>query len=142
MKIILITINTLIFLFLSGLHIYWAFGGKWAFEGVFPSKADNTPLGKQPSRIATLVVAFGLFAFAVITFGSTDVFNSWLSPQVFITGLWVIGAIFLLRTVGDFKYVGFFKKIKGTLFARKDQQIYSPLTLGIALISFLILWLR
>ena len=141
MKIILITINTLLFLFLSGLHIHWALGGKWAYEGVFPQKADNTPLGKQPTKAATWVVAFGLLMFALITTGHTGVFNTWLPFQTFVIGLWVIAIIFLLRTIGEFKYVGLTKKVKGTLFARRDQQIYTPLTLGITLISFLILWL-
>ncbi|OJJ18312.1 hypothetical protein BKI52_26195 [marine bacterium AO1-C] len=138
---ILVTINTLIFLFLSGLHVYWAFGGRWAFEGVFPSKADNTPLGKQPSKLATLVVAAGLGAFAFITLGATHIFDSWISSRLFNIGLWTISVIFLLRTIGEFKYVGLTKTVKGTLFARRDQQIYTPLTFGITLISALILWL-
>jgi len=141
MKIILVIINTIIFLFLSGLHVYWAFGGRWAYQGVFPSKLDNSPLGKQPSKFATLIVAVGLGGFAFITLGATHIFDAWISNRFFIIGLWVIAIIFLLRTIGEFKYVGLTKTVKGTLFARRDQQIYTPLTFGITLISALILWL-
>ncbi len=142
MKIILVIINTIVFLFLSGLHVYWAFGGQWASKGVFPQRADHTPLATQPPLWATLVVAFGLSAFAFTMVGATGVWSPWIPSQFFTLGLWVIGSIFFLRTIGEFKYVGLTKKVKGTLFAKRDQQIYTPLTFGIALISFLLLWLH
>ena len=137
-----ITINTLIFLFLSLLHVYWAMGGKWAYEGVFPQNpTGEKPLTTQPGIVATLIVAGGLFLFALVTLGNSGIFDQWLKIKYFHTGLWIITGIFLLRTVGDFKYVGFSKKIKGTLFAKKDTQIYSPLTLGISLVNLFILYI-
>ena len=142
MLAILILTNTVVFLFLSLLHVYWAMGGRWAYEGVFPQNpAGEKPLTTQPSIVATLIVAGGLLLFALITLGNGGVFDGWLNPSYFHTGLWVITVIFLLRTVGDFKYVGFTKKVKGTLFAQKDSQIYSPLTLGISVVNLLILYI-
>jgi hypothetical protein len=45
----------------------------------------------------------------------------------------------LARAVGDFKYVGFSKRVRGTPFARLDTWIYSPLclllALGVALVA-------
>lgn len=38
MKTIVSLILLSVFLLLSLLHIYWAFGGKWAGEAVFPTK--------------------------------------------------------------------------------------------------------
>lgn len=140
MGTMLIILNTIIFTFLSGLHVYWAFGGRWAFNGVFPENpAGEKPLNIKPSKLTTLIVSLGLLLFALITLGKTGVFDAWVKPQHFSTGIEVIATIFLLRTIGDFKYVGLTKKIKGTLFAQKDNRIYTPLTLGITLVSLAIL---
>lgn len=43
-----------------------------------------------------------------------------------------------IRAIGDFKYVGVFKKVQRTGFARNDTKIYTPLCVIIATISFLI----
>ena len=37
------------------------------------------------------------------------------------------------RAIGDFKYVGFFKRVRGSKFARMDTLVYSPLCLLLAL---------
>jgi hypothetical protein len=49
-----------------------------------------------------------------------------------------MGLVFLVRAVGEFKLVGFFKRVRGTSFARWDTWLFSPLCLGI---SFAALWL-
>jgi len=36
-----------------------------------------------------------------------------------------------LRAIGEFKYLGFFKKIKNTEFAIADSKLFSPLSLAI-----------
>ena len=41
--------------------------------------------------------------------------------------------VFLVRSVGDFRYVGFFKHVVGTPFARLDTLLYSPLCLALAI---------
>jgi hypothetical protein len=46
--------------------------------------------------------------------------------------------VFAVRAVGDFRYCGFFKRVKGTAFARKDTLIFSPLC---TLLAALALWL-
>jgi len=46
---------------------------------------------------------------------------------------WFIPIIFILRAVGDFNYVGIFKKIKNTEFARADSKIFIPLCLIIGI---------
>jgi hypothetical protein len=38
----------------------------------------------------------------------------------------------LARAMGDFNYVGFFKRVRGTRFARMDTLLYSPLCLALA----------
>ncbi len=51
---------------------------------------------------------------------------------------WAISAIFILRAIGDFKYVGFFKSVTGTEFASLDTMFYSPLCLGLGIIAILL----
>jgi len=46
------------------------------------------------------------------------------------TGL--LALVFFARGVGDFRYVGFFKSIKGSLFAMRDTYVYSPLCMVLA----------
>ncbi|RZK64111.1 MAG: DUF3995 domain-containing protein, partial [Pedobacter sp.] len=50
-------------------------------------------------------------------------------------GLWLIAGIFLLRSIGDFNYVGFFKKVKHTPFGKNDTMYYSPLSFGIGVLT-------
>ena len=37
----------------------------------------------------------------------------------------------IVRAIGDFKYVGFFKQRRGTRFALLDTRFYSPLALAL-----------
>jgi hypothetical protein len=54
--------------------------------------------------------------------------------------MFVIAALFLLRAIGDFKYVGFFKSVSQTDFARLDSLLFTPLCLLIAIAAFLIFY--
>ncbi|CAN5219638.1 hypothetical protein BH09BAC3_BH09BAC3_26530 [soil metagenome] len=127
----------MIFLALSGIHFYWACGGRMSWGTAIPSKADGTPL-INPGIIATLVVAFGLLLFAIITLGNSNLVPFDLNQWYVITGDWIIIIIFGLRAVGDFNMVGFFKRIKGTPFAINDTKYYSPLCLFLSLTTLAI----
>jgi len=129
--------NTIIFICLSAFHFYWAFGGKTFSASTVPTNKKGQKVLK-PGMISSLVVAIGLIVFALITFGNAGIFNN-LIPQRFTHyAAYVISIIFFLRAVGDFKYVGFFKKINRTAFAKNDTRIYSPLCLIISISSFII----
>ena len=39
----------------------------------------------------------------------------------------------MMRAIGDFKLVGFFKAARGSAFARRDTLLYSPVCLTLAL---------
>ncbi len=115
-----------VFAFLSGLHFYWAAGGKWGWEDAIP-KRDGVPVF-APGRMAILVVALALLGAAVISLWRADIFAS--GPEwVHRAGVWATAMVFAMRAVGDFRYCGFFKRIKDTDVARKDSLIYSPLSL-------------
>lgn len=134
----LIIINTTILLLLSGLHFYWACGGKRFCDEAIPT-TENKTKAFRPGLFAIMVVASGLFMFAFIIAGNSGVFNCLFSRKYFYYATYPVAIIFLLRAVGDFKFVGFFKRVKGTEFAARDGKIYSPLCLLISVLSFFII---
>jgi hypothetical protein len=136
MLIIFVFINTIIFILLSGIHFYWLAGGKWGLASSLPSNPSTKDFIFKPSILATMVVAFGLLLFAFITLGSARTFPFGIEPRYFRSGNLVVSIIFLIRAFGDFKYVGFFKRIRETPFAEMDSKFYSPLCLIIAIMGF------
>jgi hypothetical protein len=141
LQTLLISINTIIFLFIASLHVYWAFGGKWAMGAVIPTKPENQEKMFQPGIIATLIVAIGLLLFACTMLGNFGWFDFYVSRKYIYYATIAIAAIFLIRAIGDFKYAGFFKRIKDTEFAKNDTMIYSPLCFIIAVFAFVIAYL-
>jgi Protein of unknown function (DUF3995) len=134
-------INALIFTAIAALHIYWATGGrKWA-DAVLPVTAGEGKKLFIPGKLMTAAVAVGLLFFAFISVGAFSLFGSFLPDRFFRYGNAVVGVIFLLRAIGDFKYAGFFKKIKNTVFAKNDTKYFTPLCIGISLIAFLIAYI-
>ena len=65
MLIFLTLLNALIFMILSLIHIYWAFGGLWGKELSVPTVSSGRKLF-VPGVRATLTVAFCLLIFAAI----------------------------------------------------------------------------
>jgi hypothetical protein len=125
-----------IFTVLSLLHVGWAFGARIASGSVVP-EVDGRP-AFQPSRILTLAVA-GLLALAawVVLVRAGWVLREF--PQRLATvGCATLGAILVLRGIGEFRLVGLFKSVRGTAFARWDSWLYSPLALTLGLAA---LWL-
>jgi hypothetical protein len=119
---------TLIFFTLSSIHFYWAAGGKWGMGAVVPiTETGNKTF--TPSSLASIVVGVGLLLFGLIQFGITTTIFSAIDFWVFKYGNFFIAFVFLARAIGDFKYAGFFKKVKGTPFAKNDSRFYSPLCL-------------
>lgn len=118
-----------IFLVLSAVHVYWLFGDSSGLKGVVPSR-DGKALF-QPGKISTLAVAVALFLAAVIAVWlglPSPIGPAWV-PR---TGIWVVAAVFAVRAIGDFRYVGLFKRVREGRFARNDSFFFSPLCLIIA----------
>lgn len=118
-------LNLVIFILISLIHIYWAFGGKWGHEGVIP-KLENRTDTLKPPPIATLVVAVGILGFALVHAAALGLV-SFIRADYLGICLIIIALIFALRTIGDFKYVGLFKKKRIGLFAKNDTRYYVPL---------------
>ena len=106
-----VIINTGIFILLSLLHFYWAFGGKLWYEDVLPTSSNGLHR-MNPGITATLVVAFGLLVLALITAGNRGLFDRHIKRTYFRYGTLVIAIIFCLRAIGDFRFIGFFKTVK------------------------------
>lgn len=58
-------------------------------------------------------------------------------PSILITIKFFFGLVFLQRAIGDFKYIGFFKKFKHSNFSRLDRLVSSPLCLLIGIVMLL-----
>lgn len=130
----LVAINTLIFIFLSFLHIYWLFGGTWALKNALPVRVSGEQALK-PGKFGTLIVALGLALFAFITLANIGIADALVDRRYVHIGTYIISGIFCLRAIGDFKYIGLMKSIKGTNFAKEDTRTYVPLCLVLSLFS-------
>ncbi len=135
--IILSTILFLVFTVLGSFHFYWLFGGVWGLEKVIPTKSNELKNISIP-KFATLLVGLVLILFGLIYLIKSGLVIFPVSNWIINYAYWFIPSIFMLRAIGEFKYVGFFKKIKNTKFAKADSTIFSPLCLGIAITGILI----
>jgi TctA family transporter len=120
-----------VFASLSLLHLYWVLGGRAGLETAIPS-VDGKP-AFQPSAMATAVVAVGLALCGVLVAVTSGVLAAPISRDVLVWPVRGLVLLFLLRAVGDFWLVGFFKRMHTTRFARLDSTVYSPLCLMIAI---------
>lgn len=130
----------LVFLFLSLVHFYWAFGGKWGTEGVYPTPDDKTP-PRNPGITATLIVAIVLSGFGIFYLIKVKIVSAVLPFWIDKYGLWILMVLFIIRSIGDFKYLGFFKKIKNTRFGQNDTRYFGPLCLIIGILTLLTIFM-
>jgi hypothetical protein len=120
---------------LAALHVYWAIGGSSSGGGAIPSRIDGTPLF-TPGPMATFAVAIALTIAAAIVLGRGGIIPPEPRFILFRLGAWAVGVVLLLRAIGDFRYVGLFKRERRTRFARMDTRWYTPLcaALGIGVL--------
>ncbi|MCV9933329.1 DUF3995 domain-containing protein [Flavobacterium sp. LS1R47] len=128
------SILVLILLFLAGIHIYWGFGGKWGNDAAIPTTENNEKV-INPKLKECMVVAIGLLSLSVIVLIKSEIIAFSLPNWLQEYGLWVIALLFTIRAIGEFKYVGFFKKVKTTKFAQMDTKYFSPLCLLISILA-------
>lgn len=123
-----------IFAVLSLFHIYWAAGGTLGKGVTVPGVGSKRAF--NPSPFATILVAIGLLVAMLVILGQLGALGKIIPQWIFRWSTWGICILFLLRAVGEFKLVGFFKRVRDTKFARWDTWLFSPLCLGIAIIAF------
>ncbi len=123
---------------LSALHVFWAAGGQWGSRVAVPEVGGRPAF--EPSTGATLAVAAALLLAALVVLGRVGLGSAPLPRWLFAWGTWGLAVLFLARAVGDFNRCGFFKRIRGTAFARWDTRLFSPLCLGLGLGLMRIAW--
>lgn len=130
-------ILSIIFCILSLLHFYWAVGGKWGFHKVIPINVDGEKVF-NPKKRFSLIVGLCLFVFALHYLLECG-FLSFNEPGTtpYFAG-WIISFLFILRSIGDFNYIGFFKKVKHTGYAKLDTRFYTPLCLIVGFMAIII----
>lgn len=118
--------------FLSGLHFYWALFGVNDIAAVVPTDPNKGHV-ISPGKGGSALVGVLLLLFALVFINKIIIVIDvpWLN-YIAMT----VGILFLIRAIGDFKYVGFTKKIRNSKFSRLDSQYYSPfcLVLGILIL--------
>ncbi len=111
---------------LAGVHVYWARGGEAFSASAVPTKRDgDVPVALfDPGPVSTIGVAAGLTvaALAVLRAGFTGKGRGFAR---------LVALVFFARAVGEFRYVGYTKRVRGTAFSRRDDWIYAPLCIVI-----------
>jgi hypothetical protein len=92
----------------------------------------------NPSTAATVLVAVALAIAMLVVVGRLGFLGTVLPKWIFRLGTLGIGAVFLLRAIGDFRLVGFFKQINDTGFGYWDTWLFSPLCLFIAIVALVL----
>ncbi|WP_442603945.1 DUF3995 domain-containing protein [Paenibacillus sp. KN14-4R] len=129
---IVYVISALLLIGIGGLHVYWAFGGRWGASAVIPTTKDQKPTF-VPGRIATIVVALLLFASSALLLIKAGLLTVLPISSTVTWGCGICAAVFGLRAIGDFRYVGLMKKVRGTRFAIYDYYLFTPLCMWLCL---------
>ena len=124
------------FLTLSLWHVYWLLGGRVGLDVAIPEVDGKSVF--QPSAAATFVVAVVLAMCALLFAATAEIIPLPVSHPVLTWLTRVLAVVLLLRAIGDFRLVGFFKRIRDTRFARLDTVLYSPLCLALAIGSSIV----
>ncbi|WP_175998019.1 DUF3995 domain-containing protein [Burkholderia stabilis] len=116
------------YLSLALLHVYWASGGHFGVAVAVPSV--NGHFVFRPGRVAILSVAILLGGCGVLLFAWIGVLRSGWQHASLRIPVSVLGVVMLARAIGDFRYVGFFRVVRQTNFARMDRRLYTPFCLA------------
>jgi len=85
-----------------------------------------------PSARATVAVGLVLLTFAWLVAATAGLVEVGLPGRVLSWLSYALALGLSARAVGEFRYVGFFKRVRGSRFARFDTLLYSPLCLVLA----------
>lgn len=112
------------------LHVYWALGGRLAMRAAVPERDGRPVLRPRARPTAAVAAALGLCAVLAL------LASGWLALDIprrlIVAPTWAVAVVFALRAVGDFRYVGFAKRVRGSRFARLDDLLYAPLCVFVA----------
>ena len=123
--------------FAAAFHVLWAAGGRLGWSVSLPQRADGTPMmvNRLPWwRPAAGAVALGLACLAWLLLAESGHLPLPLPAGPVRGGLICIGVAFVGRALVPNRYVGFFKSLRTTRWARYDTRLYSPLFLILGLL--------
>jgi hypothetical protein len=106
--------------------------------GAVPS-VDGKPVF-VPTRRSTVAVGVILLLFAALVAATSGLVPVSLPGPVLAWLSYCLAVGLLARAIGEFRYVGFFKRVRGSRFARLDTLVYSPICLLLALGVALVAW--
>ena len=91
----------------------------------------------NPHRMIAEVVATALASVAALVVVQAGLLGPTIDHPLVRWALDAVAVVLLVRAVGDFRLVGFFKKVTGSRFARLDTMVFSPLcvVLGLGLLA-------
>jgi len=119
-----------VFALLSVFHVIGSFG-VWDHLPILPTMPNMPPPRASSPAYVSVAVALALAALVVLVRGDLLLNSVWQKlSTVSCLGL---GVVFVLRAIGEFKTLGFFKSIRGTDFAFWDTWLYTPLSLTLGL---------
>ena len=134
-----------ILLSLAAIHVYWAVGGRRGAAVAVPSRGVGLGLGLgseapvfQPGPAVTAAVAVALGLAALIVLGRAGVAPSFGPERLYRAASWMLGAVFAVRAIGEFRYVGITKRVRSTAFARLDTWVYTPLCAALSAALFVL----
>jgi hypothetical protein len=122
----------LILVTLSLLHVYWA--GYGVQSSALIPEVDGSPVFR-PGRLGTLAVAIALAGAGFLIVERAGLGPAIIPSSIAHWGSWFVAAAFLGRAIGDFRLVGFFKRVRGSRFAELDTRVFSPLCAVVGLAS-------
>lgn len=113
----------------AAFHFYWGLGGRTGSGVSLPHREDGSAVVVKNSAAGAIVVGLALVAVALLVLALISAFpvpvpRSWLR-----IGAALLAIIFVARAVSWSRYVGMFKRVRHTRFARYDTWLYNPLCL-------------
>jgi hypothetical protein len=121
----------------AGFHAFWAVGGRVGLAVSLPQQPNGVPVMVRRLswwRPAAGVVALLLLVLAALLLARAEVLSLPLSKDLVRAALLVVGIAFVARSLVPNRYVGFFKSLRTTRWAKFDTRLYSPLFLLLGLL--------
>ena len=118
------------------IHFNWVIGGEFGFAESLPTNEKGVRV-LNPKKIESFIVGLGLTVFGIFYLQRSGFISINMPNAITVYGGWFIPSIFIIRAIGDFNYIGFFKRIKQTNFGKLDSKFFSPLCLLIGVLGLI-----
>jgi len=112
------------------IQMYWALGGRIGVALAYPTSTRGAIA--RPTMTVSLLMAIAMVLAADLMLVRVGIFTTRISPIGVRVACGALALGFLARAIGDFRQVGFFKRIRQSPFARLDSRVYSPVCLFLA----------